>query len=95
MVVSSGYLVTTYNACVERTIYMDYTSSRKQINLIEIHFTQLNLETPTPVAARDHSHKVSGSTGSRNGVEGRHFIKLWYEGGIHLWNDKLLCGTRP
>jgi len=32
-------------------------------------------------------------TGSR--VEGRHFIKLWYEGGIHLWNDKLLCGTRP
>ena len=45
MVVSSGYLVTTYNACVERTIYMDYASSRKQINLIEIHFTQLNLET--------------------------------------------------
>ena len=42
-----------------------------------------------------HSHKVPGSTGSRNGVEGRHFIKLWYEGGIHLWNDKLLCGTRP
>jgi len=32
-------------------------------------------------------------TGSR--VEGRHFIKLWYEGGIPLWNDKLLCGTRP
>jgi len=31
-------------------------------------------------------------TGSR--VEGRHFIKLWYEGGISLWNDKLLCGTR-
>ncbi|KAG2558527.1 hypothetical protein PVAP13_8NG264900 [Panicum virgatum] len=31
-------------------------------------------------------------TGSR--VEGRHFIKLWYEWGIHLWNDKLLCGTR-
>ena len=27
-----------------------------------------------------HSHKVPGSTGSRNGVEGRHFIKLWYEG---------------
>ena len=31
-------------------------------------------------------------TGSR--VEGRHFIKLWYEVGISLWNDKLLCGTR-
>ena len=30
-------------------------------------------------------------TGSR--VEGRHFIKLWYEWGIPLWNDKLLCGT--
>jgi len=30
-------------------------------------------------------------TGSR--VKGRHFIKLWYEGGIPLWNDKLLCGT--
>ena len=41
----------------------------------------------------NHSHKVPGSTGSRNGVEGRHFIKLWYEGGIPLWNDKLLCGT--
>ena len=34
-------------------------------------------------------------TGSRNGVEGHHFIKLWYEWGIPLWNDKLLCGTRP
>ena len=43
----------------------------------------------------DHSHKVPESTGSRNGVEGRHFIKLWYEGGILLWNDKLLYGTRP
>ena len=32
-------------------------------------------------------------TGSK--VEGRHFIKLWYEGDIPLWNDKLLCGTRP
>ena len=30
-------------------------------------------------------------TGSR--VEGHHFIKLWYEGSIPLWNDKLLCGT--
>ena len=31
-----------------------------------------------------HSHKVPGSTGSRNGVEGRHFIKLWYEG-VYLY----------
>ena len=45
------------------------------------------------VVCRNHSHKVPGSTGSRNGVEGHHFIKLWYEGGIPLWNDKLLCGT--
>ena len=43
----------------------------------------------------EHSHKVPGSTESMNGVEGRHFIKLWYEWGIHLWNNKLLCGTRP
>ena len=43
----------------------------------------------------NHSHKVPESTGSRNGVEGCHFIKLWYEGGISLWNDKLLYGTRP
>jgi len=32
----------------------------------------------------DHSHKVPGSTRSRNGVEGRHFIKLWYEG-VYLY----------
>ena len=30
--------------------------------------------------------------GSR--IEGCHFIKLWYEWGISLWNDKLLCETR-
>ena len=32
--------------------------------------------------------RLGRGTGSR--VEGRHFIKLWYEGGIPLWNDKLL-----
>ena len=42
------------------------------------------------LATGNHTHKVPGS---RNGVEGRHFKKLWYEGGIPLWNDKLLCGT--
>ena len=42
-----------------------------------------------------HSHKIKGrpGRGTESRVEGRHFIKLWYEGGIPLWNDKLLCGT--
>ena len=41
----------------------------------------------------DHSHKVPGSNGSRNGVKGRDFVKLWYEGGIPLWNENPNFGT--
>ena len=40
-----------------------------------------------------HSHKVPGSIGSRYGVEGRHLKKVWYEGGIPLWNDDPKIGT--
>ncbi|CAN6382094.1 unnamed protein product [Urochloa humidicola] len=48
---------------------------------------------PPPIVA-----KFPGRSGREIGsriVDGRHFIKLWYEGGIPLWNDKSLCGTRP
>ena len=41
----------------------------------------------------EHSHKVPGSNGSRNGVEGRDFVKLWYEGVILLWNENPNFGT--
>jgi len=45
------------------------------------------------LATGNHSHKVPGS---RNGVEGRHFKKLWYEGVylygmiIIMWNVTLI-----
>ena len=35
----------------------------------------------------DHSHKISGSNGSRNRVEGRYFVKLWYNG-IYLFGTR-------
>ena len=56
------------------------------------HATTQKIATDvTPIVIKFLGRPGRG-TGSR--VEGRHFIKLWYEGGIPLWNDKLLCGTR-
>ena len=41
----------------------------------------------------EHSHKVRGSIGSRNGIEGRYFIELWYERGIPVRNENPKSGT--
>jgi len=35
--------------------------------------------------------RLGRGTGSR--VEGRHLKKVWYEGGIPLWNDDPKIGT--
>ena len=35
----------------------------------------------------EYSHKVPGSNGSRNRVEGRDFVKLWYEG-VYLFGTR-------
>ena len=74
-----------------------------------LHYVPLQLPSPgvgreesksksqLQIISHEHSHKVPGSTGSRNGVEGRgsSFYKIVVRRGIHLWNDKLLCGMRP
>ena len=61
----------------------------KQSNSVKKKVYETNQVVYTIVTK--YQGRLGRGTGSR--VEGRHLKKVWYEGGIPLWNDDPKIGT--